>query len=1546
VVVVIVYLTGLNEAKITTLSEDIKGGYQITGYKNEIIATIVAQNNKWVISPVDNYILYKNETVVEMDTFDNEHMCNYKIENDSLKIKYELFAYSPTLTPIPNYEVKKSVVTIAKSGGDITFQNPNLGSDVKLTFNNSIWNVETSDINLYVNNRLTKKKALMHGDELFIKGIKVVPYGNRIVVYNLSNYPLTLNNATFTQINSQILDEQASKNLIGVSNERSIYEGEEYFMKAPRFKTVYHPKEIQIAAPPSESTNNIRPAILQIGPQMTMMLTSVVTLFASLTSAISSGNSITSVMPTLILSGVTMASSLLWPLLTRKWTARNTRKKNIERNKKYRQYLVVKEKKIEEEREKEKQVLIENNVSLEECQQIIYNRRRNLWERDVTQSDFLTVRLGIGTVPAKSVINYSESDFSTDDSILVTELEDMINKYKYLDNVPQCISLINKRCTAVIGLPLLTQKFLNSVLLQLVTFHSFLDLKIVIFTNKTNEVNWEYCDILPHCWNNSRTFRYVATNYEEMQAISTELVKEYNERKAAAGEEKSNSETVKQSSQGPSLEYMNYPPYYLFIVDDLNTARQTEIFGKILSSPRNLGFSTIIRNDKISNLPASCSTFINIEENISGLFENELDSNKQMQFKADINNSINMYGCAKKLSNIPFVAPKSKYELPKSISFLDMYGVGNIEQLNTSARWKQNNPIASLSVPVGIDQNGNLFNMDIHENAYGPHGLVAGTTGSGKSEWIITYILSLAINFNPNEVQFVLIDYKGGGLAGSFENSTVGIRLPHLVGTITNLDKSEVRRSIASIEAELKRRQRLFNEAREKLKDSSMNIYKYQDYFRQGLLDEPMSHLFIISDEFAELKSQEPEFLDQLVSTARIGRSLGVHLILATQKPSGVVNDQIWSNSRFKICLRVSDTGDSNEMLKKPDAAYLKTTGSFYLQVGNDEYYALGQSAYAGFKYYPSNTIKKKIDEDLHIIDKIGNEKYTITDASLTINQAPKEDKGEELLNILKYVDRLAKEEKFNPRMLWLNAIPEIIFLDNIKKKYKYEKQPYLIDPVIGEYDDPYTQSQRVCTLPLYKCGNTAIYGDTGSGKELLLQSILYSLSSTYTLGECNAYVIDCGAQILKVFENNPMVGSVINYEEKDKVDGFFIFIKNLLKERKELFADYGGDYQQFIKTSGKSIPNIVCIINNYTAFKDEFDDYDFDLVDILSSCTKYGVFFIITNNTELKSKIKPHISYNICLNYAKLEDYRDIFPRNEVIPKTAKSRGILKKDGIVYEFQTAIPTTEDKINDAMTKFNEALYNAYKIQAPSVPYLPKFVTPDLFINDITRMNKLPVGIKSSNVKPLYINLEDSEGILIMGGNGDYVDEFVKNIITFGNKITEDAIYVLDPKKQYENIISGKTTYVKDGFKEVIDNLSVYVTDLYNKVVNEENPDMSYHTYVIINGYDKLLQVSDVQMEAVLDDIANKLESVKNVHFIIVENTQVLRGYMNSSIVAINRSRALFIGNGLTDQIITDFRKLDIKPSREGIPEDYAYYIENGKGQQFKMVEEERYEEDE
>ena len=508
---------------------------------------------------------------------------------------------------------------------------------------------------------------------------------------------------------------------------------------------------------------------------------------------------------------------------------------------------------------------------------------------------------------------------------------------------------------------------------------------------------------------------------KEWKNVSNYLVEELKRRKELVGEN---------SDKG----YVGIP-YYLIITDDYKNTKSIQIIDDLVNKFGGMySFSLLILEDNIKNVPSNSKTFIEVRGKDGVVIEKSTGLNKQSIFYLDkINNDIDMNSIAKRLADIPVMSKEGASVLPTSLKFLDMFGVSKIEQLNILNRWQANNPVVSLDTVIGVHPNGDKFTLDLHEKFQGPHGLIAGSTGSGKSEFIITYILSMAINYHPYEVQFVLIDYKGGGLAGAFENKETGIKIPHLAGTITNLDTHEMNRSLVSIQSELKRRQRIFNEVRESLGEGTIDIYKYQKLYREGVVKTPLSHLFIICDEFAELKQQQPDFMQELISTSRIGRSLGIHLILATQKPSGVVNDQIWANSRFKVCLRVQEKSDSMEMLKRPEAASIKETGRFYLQVGYDELFEIGQSGWSGAKYTPSDKIQKRIDESINYIDNTG---YVIKSIKeIDPNEINVKDYGDELTNVVKYIYELGKKEQVKTTKLWLDSIPEVIYISNLKKK-------------------------------------------------------------------------------------------------------------------------------------------------------------------------------------------------------------------------------------------------------------------------------------------------------------------------------------------------------------------------------------------------------------------------------------------------------------------------------------------------------------------------------
>lgn len=429
---------------------------------------------------------------------------------------------------------------------------------------------------------------------------------------------------------------------------------------------------------------------------------------------------------------------------------------------------------------------------------------------------------------------------------------------------------------------------------------------------------------------------------------------------------------------------------------------------------------------------------------------------------------------SRQLSNFKVRENASNAAIPDMLTFLDMYKTSRVEALDMYHKWLENRTYESMRSLIGQKAGEQPVYLDIHEKYHGHHGLVAGTTGSGKSETLQTYILSLVLNYHPHEVAFILIDYKGGGMAQSF------IGLPHLAGVITNLGGNQTTRALLSINAEIKRRQRTFNEYKIK------HIDAYIELYRNGEAEEPMPHLLIIADEFAELKKEQPDFVRALVSAARVGRSLGINLILATQKPSGVVDDEIWSNTRFRICLRVADKQDSNEMLKRTDAAYITGTGRGFLQVGNDEIFDEFQSGWSGAPYTPEVPFNDDSKAKAVIIGLTGKPEAV---------KKKKKKKGDnvkkftQLDAMVQYAANLAEENHIKPlRQIWLPPLPGLFYLDDLELTWD-EKQ---IKLPVGLADAPQNQRQFPVYLDFIRDGHLLICGSAGSGKTSLVQTIFY----------------------------------------------------------------------------------------------------------------------------------------------------------------------------------------------------------------------------------------------------------------------------------------------------------------------------------------------------------------------------------------------------------------------------------------------------------------------
>ena len=809
------------------------------------------------------------------------------------------------------------------------------------------------------------------------------------------------------------------------------------------------------------------------------------------------------------------------------------------------------------------------------------------------------------------------------------------------------------------------------------------------------------------------------------------------------------------------------------------------------------------------------------------------------------------------------------------------------------------------------------ISLDIHEKFHGPHGLVAGSTGSGKSELIITYILSLAVNYSPNDVAFILIDYKGGGLAGAFQKREV--KLPHLVGTITNIDTVGLQRSLVSIQSELRRRQVKFNEVRNKIDEGTIDIYKYQKLYHEGVVEEPIPHLLIICDEFAELKQQQEEFMDELISVARIGRSLGVHLILATQKPAGIVNDQIRSNSKFGICLKVQEKEDSMDVIKKPDAADLKQAGQFYLQVGNDEYFVLGQSAWSGAPYIPTDITKKKIETSIKFISDIG---ATIKEVD---NSAQKVDnsQGEQLTNIVKYIYELAKEENIKTNQLWLNNIPETIYINDLKKKYNIKKQENIISPVIGEFDDPYNQRQGIVRLNLSNDGNTIIYGNAESGKETLLSTLIYDLISTYTPEEVQAYLLDFGSEALKIFKESPHVGDIAFINNSEKIGRFFNMIQHEIKERTEILSDYNGDYKLYNKENEEKMPMIVVVINNYEAFAENYEDKYEDLfLTLTRESVKCGIVFILTTSTfhDIRYRLTQNFKQKIALQLNNEDDYLNIFEdAKKKRPSHVFGRGLIRLKGL-YEFQTAKICEAEKWNATIKEEIQNEKEKYQTRAKHIPTLPEKVTLEDTKPYIKGITAIPIGIMQKNLNVLTYNFKKNFVNLITSKNMENLIQFISGMIE-EVKIVEDIdLIVLDA----ERILQTKKETLMNNYKRLITEI-------------DANIQKSKHTLVIIIGIDKfILDLENGEEE--LHQLFNKANEIENYSFILAENFTRFKNHEYDEWYKnyITGDTGIWIGNGITDQYLINVDSSG-QEMKNNCGDSFGYMINQGLPTMIKVL---------
>ena len=1362
----------------------------------------------------------------------------------------------------------------------------------------------------FVNGRRAMTQELHPGDMIYLVGLKII-VGNGFLAVNDPDHLTSCDPQVLIPLRPLPAAQEESE-----EEEAELLPDETVFYRSPRFKRDVKTAEIKLDPPTPLSNQDGTPFMLMLGPSLTMGMASLFTGLFSYYNVVSSGGNVRQAIPSLVMAGSMVCGTVLWPVFTKLYEKRKRRKAEQERQKKYNAYLEKKRQEIAEESYVQKEILKENFSPLEECEARIAQQKRNLWERMDSHNDFLQVRLGIGDLPMDLDLKFPERRFTLEDDILQDNLYKLAEQPQILSQVPVTISLLEQGIVGIIGDRERVMGLVRGLILQLAALHSYDDVKLVFFYDPREYPMLSFLRWMPHVWDNERTIRFMASDPGEVKEISA-----YLNRLLAAREEAEKQESLL--------------PHYIVFAMDRDLANKSELVSALLGEKEARGFSLVALYDTIENLPKECDTVIELTEREGRFYDKQDISGQYQSFAPDFEPLESVMPLGAALGNIRLNTMADAFVLPKLISFLELFGVGRIEHLNPLTRWKENDPVKTLETAVGVDRQGDVFKLDLHEKFHGPHGLVAGMTGSGKSEFIMTYILSMAVNYHPYEVAFILIDYKGGGMAKAFEN------LPHTAGIITNLDGAAVNRSLISIQSELKRRQAIFSETSKAIGVSNIDIYKYQRLYREGTVKEPLQHLFIISDEFAELKTQQPEFMQQLISAARIGRSLGVHLILATQKPAGVVDDQIWSNSRFRVCLKVQEKADSMDMLKRPDAAELTDTGRFYLQVGYNEIFELGQSAWSGAPYIPSDKVEKKKDLSVEVLDPIGR---IIRQVEPERKKNTPEKKAKQLDSITEYLAMLAAEEHIRVKPLWLPPMPARPLVAQLESQYpEAPEEPGVLNPLMGMLDDPMNQRQTALRLPLTAEGNVIVYGAAGSGKTTFLATMCYSLIRHHSAEEVHIYLLDFGSEVFKCFAEAPQVGDVLFSYEREKVVNLFRMLDAQLEYRKKVCSEFGGDFLSLVRKGGEKLPSIVVGIQNYSGFSENFDDLEDQVSYLTREGTKYGIYFVVTALTTnaVRYRMMQNFRQLFVLQLNDPSEYSGVLGSvGGTYPSKMKGRGILKQEA-VYEFQLAFVSETDPVMDEIRRFAGELASRWEgPSAPKVPVLPQTVDLEFVKDRIPGdgSGEYPVGVDKDTLQICSYPFEKQMITFLLSRSdpSGFVQELCRVIAAGPVPLT-----VLDPGR----ILPPQ----EEGFRKVEEGFDQEIAAWFGELVLRHNtfkeakeqglPAPSFEKRILlVCGFTALREALG---EDALDKLKVFLEKCRpdfGITFIFTAQPDQITAFSYEpwfrALGPFNNG--IWIGGGIADQYQLKIGKIT-NQLYEDLETDFGYLVTNGKPRLVKLL---------
>lgn len=845
------------------------------------------------------------------------------------------------------------------------------------------------------------------------------------------------------------------------------------------------------------------------------------------------------------------------------------------------------------------------------------------WERRRSDEDFAAVRLGLGAVPALRpvVVSQPGGAIAEPDAELAGLADSLVDHTARIDKAPVVIPLGRLGTVAVVGDAGVARDLVGAWVASLAAFHAPGELRVAGLVPDDAISDWDWAKWLPHCRDPlggdgfGRASRALTTDLDAFAGQVSSIARPRMEQLRRAAE----------SSLGAPVAIS--AEHVVLIID--GWAPDAPVAGirdldALMANAASLGVTVVVMVASGEDVPTTCGARVELAPSGQASYlESGPGARVETAVTADRIDQEVAIDLARGLAPLHLADGGIEADDADALRLVELLGGEDPALLDVGSAWLGARDLAEgtspdlLSAPVGRGQDGSALVLDLKESAtggMGPHGILVGATGSGKSEFLRSLTAALAARHDPALLNMLLVDYKGGaafaGLAG----------LPHVAGLVTNLadDTGLIDRVQSALEGELARRQELLRQAG----GGCDSIRAYHARMVAGEDLEPLAYLVVVVDEFGELLVAREEFLATFISIGRLGRSLGMHLLLSTQRLDEGRIHGLEPHLRYRLCLRTYTAMESRAVLGSPVAFELPSLpGLGYLRVDTDMVRfkaALSTLPYRPVAAEDEQLLVTPAMRPLSLSPVISDESGTETDRKAT------DTRRSDLDVLVETIGRAAGEAKARP--VWLDPLPDALTLGGLQHRWPAETDPLAVS--LGLVDMPERQAQSPLVVDLSGAGgNLGIVGAPRTGKSTLLRSLILALCQDATPAEVQLYCLDLGGGALAALQGLPHVGAVVGRGEPEAAARLVRELQALVEERAGTFRELGIASIEELREGRRPRPaaanlkaplsaaHVFCVIDNIAALRNDLPDLDPMVAQLAVSGLSYGVHVVAGAN-------------------------------------------------------------------------------------------------------------------------------------------------------------------------------------------------------------------------------------------------------------------------------------------------------------------------------------------